>query len=130
MGDLRLRRPQTLNAAFPRGTYKATEYSKFVRWRRGLPSTDLPLTANLRQCPGVGGDDWPYEQSEDCLYLNVVRPAGTGQGDKLPVGLWIYGGAQLLHSEHLRKLDFRLVLIQGGYQYGGSGDVRCAFIYH
>ena len=30
--------------------------------------------------------------SEDCLYLNVWRPAGTHPGDKLPVMFWIYGG--------------------------------------
>jgi acetylcholinesterase len=30
---------------------------------------------------------------EDCLYLNVVRPAGVSEGDDLPVALWIYGGA-------------------------------------
>jgi para-nitrobenzyl esterase len=31
--------------------------------------------------------------SEDCLYLNVWRPAGAKQGAKLPVMFWIHGGA-------------------------------------
>jgi para-nitrobenzyl esterase len=31
--------------------------------------------------------------SEDCLYLNVWRPAGTEPGAKLPVMVWIHGGA-------------------------------------
>ncbi|KAN0094321.1 Alpha/Beta hydrolase fold [Tylopilus felleus] len=30
--------------------------------------------------------------SEDCLYLNVVRPAGVSEGVDLPVIVWIYGG--------------------------------------
>lgn len=30
--------------------------------------------------------------SEDCLYLNVWRPAGAAPGAKLPVMVWIYGG--------------------------------------
>ncbi|KAH0831215.1 Alpha/Beta hydrolase protein [Lanmaoa asiatica] len=30
--------------------------------------------------------------SEDCLYLNVVRPAGVSVGADLPVVVWIYGG--------------------------------------
>lgn len=31
--------------------------------------------------------------SEDCLYANVVRPAGVSAGANLPVVVWIYGGA-------------------------------------
>lgn len=31
--------------------------------------------------------------SEDCLYLNIWRPAGAKQGAKLPVMFWIHGGA-------------------------------------
>ncbi|MDE3188105.1 MAG: carboxylesterase family protein [Acidobacteriota bacterium] len=30
--------------------------------------------------------------SEDCLFLNVWRPAGAASGAKLPVMFWIYGG--------------------------------------
>ncbi|KAF9224875.1 alpha/beta-hydrolase [Gyrodon lividus] len=33
------------------------------------------------------------DSSEDCLYLNVIRPAGVSAGTKLPVVVWIYGGA-------------------------------------
>jgi para-nitrobenzyl esterase len=36
--------------------------------------------------PAVGGP------SEDCLYLNVWRPASAAAGAKLPVMVWIYGG--------------------------------------
>ncbi|GEM10738.1 hypothetical protein Rt10032_c12g4755 [Rhodotorula toruloides] len=59
------------------------------------------LNTTFSGVPRVGGDDWPYELSEDCLYLNVLRPAGTKKGDKLPIGVWIYGG---------------------GTNMGGSGD--------
>lgn len=31
--------------------------------------------------------------SEDCLSINVWRPAGTKLGDNLPILLWIHGGA-------------------------------------
>jgi para-nitrobenzyl esterase len=31
--------------------------------------------------------------SEDCLYLNLWAPAAAKAGDKLPVVMWIYGGA-------------------------------------
>ena len=32
--------------------------------------------------------------SEDCLALNVVRPALTKPGDDLPVLVWVYGGGK------------------------------------
>lgn len=34
--------------------------------------------------------EWP--SSEDCLYLNIITPAESPE-EKLPVALWIYGGA-------------------------------------
>lgn len=37
-------------------------------------------------------------KSEDCLFLNVWRPAGAKPGAKLPVMVWIYGGAFLFGS--------------------------------
>ena len=39
------------------------------------------------------GDEGPFTTSEDCLNLNVRRPAGTQAGARLPVMVWIYGGA-------------------------------------
>jgi carboxylesterase type B len=33
------------------------------------------------------------EQSEDCLTANIFRPTGTGQNDRLPVAIYIHGGA-------------------------------------
>merc|ERR1712100_609298 len=37
---------------------------------------------------------------EDCLYLNVFRPAGATAGSKLPVFVWIYGGAFTFGDGH------------------------------
>ncbi|KAL5532554.1 hypothetical protein ACEPAF_4328 [Sanghuangporus sanghuang] len=45
---------------------------------------------------GVGGDPTQINntiQSEDCLTLNVVRPAGSNSTGSLPVMVWVYGGA-------------------------------------
>lgn len=33
------------------------------------------------------------DQSEDCLNLNIYRPAGTPANAKLPVVVWVFGGA-------------------------------------
>ncbi len=61
-----------------------------------------PIAWQPGNAPGTFyGDEFYWEgtpeQSEDCLYLNVWAPAGTvGKADaKLPVALWIHGGAYM-----------------------------------
>jgi carboxylesterase type B len=45
-------------------------------------------------CPDNRPDqDAMYGMSEDCLNINIVRPAGLSPGAKLPVLLWIHGGS-------------------------------------
>lgn len=73
LGELRFHIPVSLNTTW-QGTRSATEYSS--------------------ECYGYGGDDWVLGNpvSEDCLTLNVIRPAGVTADAQLPVGVWIYGG--------------------------------------
>jgi len=40
--------------------------------------------------PLLNGSTWG---SEDCLFLNVIKPRGTKPGDKLPVLHWVVGSA-------------------------------------
>lgn len=72
VGPLRFRTPKSLNATW-----------------------DAPLSVKEygAACYGYGSDQFPYQDnlSEDCLYLNVVRPAGY-EGETLPVAYWIHGG--------------------------------------
>ncbi|MEI9975249.1 MAG: carboxylesterase family protein [Ignavibacteriota bacterium] len=42
--------------------------------------------------PPASGGPAVRMPSEDCLYLNVWRPASAAPGAKLPVMVWIYGG--------------------------------------
>lgn len=44
------------------------------------------------------------QQSEDCLYLNVYRPAGT-TSRPLPVMLWIHGGAFIMGAGSMPDYD-------------------------
>lgn len=50
-------------------------------------------TGVAAECPQMYGKalDKPVGQ-EDCLTINVERPTGTKEGDKLPVLFWIFGG--------------------------------------
>ncbi|CAI6331760.1 unnamed protein product [Periconia digitata] len=73
VGDLRFRNPKSLNSTWE-GTHDATAFSA--------------------ACVGYGSSQQGYNVSEDCLYLNVVRPSNANKtnGAKLPVAVWIYGG--------------------------------------
>lgn len=74
-GSLRFAAPQPLNSSFeePRS---ATEFG--------------------HMCIGYGSDTSSLGNpvSEDCLTINIVRPAGTSPGDDLPVAVWVHGGVR------------------------------------
>jgi len=54
--------------------------------------------------------------AEDCLYLNIWAPSDSKPGDKLPVVVWIYGGAFNVGSS-------------GMALYGGQGLAKKGVIY-
>ena len=73
------------------------------RWRAPQPVKpwDGVLTANKRSAECVQGPRSPSINhyfidelaGEDCLYINVWSQPNVKAGDKLPVVVWIYGGA-------------------------------------
>jgi para-nitrobenzyl esterase len=74
-----------------------------LRWRAPKPVkrwTGVHSAASFghdcMQLP-VPGDAAPLATtpSEDCLFLNIWRPAEANPGEKLPVMFWIHGGAYL-----------------------------------
>ncbi|KAI5476430.1 hypothetical protein MNV49_007743 [Pseudohyphozyma bogoriensis] len=78
VGDLRLANPQPVNTTF-NGTYDASS------WGNVCPGIGISSTSNT----SLGQ---PYNLNEDCLNIGIIRPAGTKEGDNLPVLYWIFGG--------------------------------------
>lgn len=68
-------------------------------------------------CVGYGGDDIGYEVSEDCLYLNVVRPAGIDTTAKLPVALWIHGGGLYMGGSADKRYNLSFI-VQNSVELG------------
>lgn len=73
-------------------------------------------TAYTPTCVGYGGDQIGYEVSEDCLYLNVVRPAGIKRKN-LPVAFWIHGGGYFMGSGVDRRYNLTF-MVQNGVDIG------------
>jgi para-nitrobenzyl esterase len=92
--------PQVLKIR--QGTLKG-QVADGVGYFLGIPFAAPPV-GDLRWRPPTAAAAWSGERdatkagavcqrNEDCLYLNVVRPANARPGAKLPVMVWIHGGA-------------------------------------
>jgi len=95
LGSLRLAVPQSLNSSF---------------------NTTKSATAYYPECVGYGGDDIGYNVSEDCLALNVIRPANYS-GQNLPVAVWIHGGGLQMGGTPDRRYNLSFI-VENSVQIG------------
>jgi para-nitrobenzyl esterase len=70
---------------------------------------------------GPGSASIGENSSEDCLFLNVWKPAGAEPGAKLPVMVWIHGGAFVFGSGSLPD--------SSSVQFAKQGVILVAFNY-
>uniref|UniRef100_A0A8H7XSW5 Carboxylic ester hydrolase n=1 Tax=Psilocybe cubensis TaxID=181762 RepID=A0A8H7XSW5_PSICU len=96
VGNLRYRLPQPIT--YTNGSYDAKKYGPSC----GQQSVGLPLLSGLTAeaanyvINSIFGQIFPDD--EDCLTVNVVKPATATPGSKLPVVVWIFGGGFELGS--------------------------------
>ena len=73
---------------------------------------------------GNPDEGWPVEGSEDCLYLNVFRPAGTAANAGLPVVVHIHGGGNFCCSAMQDVSAFTVygvIVVNMNYRLGDLG---------
>jgi para-nitrobenzyl esterase len=74
-------------AAPPVGELRFKAPQPPVPWREARDATKPGAQCMQRGIPGSG------PKSEDCLTLNIYTPPGAAPDHKLPVMVWLYGGA-------------------------------------
>lgn len=63
-------------------------------------------------CPSAYATDLalPYGMSENCLYLNVVRPSTRDPNEKLPILFWIHGGSYQTGASSLPNYNLTYIV--------------------
>jgi carboxylesterase type B len=128
-GNLRLRPPQPLAKSFGTFTSQLLPNACPQFWS-AVDGGTLP-----EDVAGLVTSSAPFKkitlQSEDCLTLNVQRPAGISTSTKLPVVVWFFGGAFAIGATHLYDgtrivkqsigLKQPIIYVAVNYRLGGFG---------
>ncbi|OQD68727.1 hypothetical protein PENDEC_c031G06535 [Penicillium decumbens] len=89
-GPLRLKPPNPIKS--PMGAIQATLQAKSCpQFSMDTDTSDFP-TSVIAKLSNIPIFQTITNAGEDCLTLNIRRPAGTKADAKLPVLVWIYGG--------------------------------------
>ena len=101
-----------------------------LRWRAPIPLESwagVRLATGLRAgCVAPESGDGLASNDEDCLYLNVYRPAGTKAGERLPVMVFLHGGGNkwgspaIYDGERMARASHSVVIIPA-YRLGVFG---------
>ncbi len=100
-----------------------------ARWTPPQPPTP-PLGTVLADIPGPAcpqaDSTAPLPQSEDCLFLNVYVPATATPHSRLPVFLWIHGGALVTgtgadYDPSVMVAENDIIVVTINYRLGALG---------
>jgi para-nitrobenzyl esterase len=103
-----------------------------IRWRPPQPVASWEGVRDAKEfgpsCAQAGWGAAPGSiqagSSEDCLFLNIWKPAGAKKGAKLPVMVWIHGGAFIGGNGNTSGDQFAkqgVILISINYRLGRLG---------
>ena len=78
------------------------------------------------RCSAPSAGDGPRLINEDCLYLDVYRPAGAAAGARLPVTVYIHGGGNYSGSTDIydgsrMAAEGQTVVVTPAYRLGAFG---------
>ena len=101
-----------------------------LRWKP--PAAPASWTAprevarHATRCSAPSAGDGPRLVNEDCLYLDVYRPAGTAPGAKLPVTIYIHGGGNYSGSTDIydgsrMATQGKTIVVAPAYRLGAFG---------
>jgi para-nitrobenzyl esterase len=80
-----------------------------LRWRAPVPAARWtgirPATEYGARCAALASTNGPRSDAEDCLFVNVQRPTGSGGGSRLPVYVFIHGGGLVNGSSNQNNGD-------------------------
>ena len=107
---------------------------KELRFAPPAPAASWQGTRDAtRQAPACvqfqpGGVKETQATSEDCLYLDVYRPRGTGRSAKLPVVAWIHGGGftqgtGVIYGGQTLATQTNSIVVSINYRVGAFGNL-------
>ncbi|PZU08004.1 MAG: carboxylesterase [Sphingomonas sp.] len=115
-----------LGIAFAAPAQRWTPAARPTRWA-GLRGA----TKSRQGCAAPNSGDGPESLNEDCLYLDIYRPAGVRRGARLPVIVFLHGGGNnwgspaIYDGERIARVAGAIVVIPA-YRLGPFGFLALA----